>query len=288
MANSDQWRIPGGVYHVMNRGNRKCPIFEDDRDRKRFVRLLIEAAIKHRVEVQIGTQMVTHFHLTVCTPDGNLPDFMQELEGPFARYSNWRHGRVGHLFQGPFRRVLIESDLQLFIVAAYIFGNPVVGKYVDRPEQWKWSTYAATVGLAPTPSYLSTSWVQALFPSDSLDASRSILKRCIDAPDQILAYLQADDPETEAAVRSYIAERRHLIDQPCPFGMLIRPPLVELFKTNQTRLEVAIAIRQAHEKHGYKLAEIARHLGIHRATASKMYRSRLGVVGPVVKNARRR
>src|SRR5690348_10750838 len=106
MAESDRWRIPGGVYHVMNRGNRQCPIFEDDRDRKRFLRLLIEAKKKFGVEILMGTQQRTHFHVGVCTPRGNLPEFMQDFEGRFAKYSNWRHGRAGHLFQGPYRRVL--------------------------------------------------------------------------------------------------------------------------------------------------------------------------------------
>lgn len=258
----------------MNRGNRKSRIYEDERDRRRFVRFLIEAKCKHGVEIMIGTQMGTHFHLALCTPRGNLPEFMQDLEGRYAKFSNWRHGRVGHLFQGPYRRVLIENDLHLFIVAAYIFDNPVDAHYVEHPEDWKWSTYAATAGLAPVPGYLSISWVKTLFPSATLAASQSLLRRCIDDPQQIISYIEAVDPTTEAAIRSYIAERRRLIAQPCSWQTLIRPPIEQLVSPQDDRHTLIAAIRLAHDTHGYKLAEIARFLGLHRSTVSKLHRSR--------------
>ena len=111
MARKLRPRIHGGIYHVMNRGNRKAPIFEDDRDRKRFTWLLIEAAKEYGVEIQCGTQMRTHFHLVVLTPHANISEFMQQFEGRFARYINWRYNRVGHLFQGPFRSVVVENDV---------------------------------------------------------------------------------------------------------------------------------------------------------------------------------
>ncbi len=69
--------------------------------------------------------MVNHFHLVVVTPHGNLSEFMEQLEGRFARYSNWRHGSVGHLFQGRFRDVVIEHDIHLLIALCYVFLNPV-------------------------------------------------------------------------------------------------------------------------------------------------------------------
>ena len=47
--------------------------------------------------------MLNHFHLVLTTLYGKLSEFMAQLEGRFARYSNWRHANVGHLFQGRFR-----------------------------------------------------------------------------------------------------------------------------------------------------------------------------------------
>jgi REP element-mobilizing transposase RayT len=263
--------IAGATYHVMNRGNRKVPIYEDERDRKRFNRLLIQAKTKYHVDVLCGTQQVTHFHAIVTTPHANLSEFMQHWEGEYAKYSNWRHGRVGHLFQGPFRRVMIQNDLQLFTAAWYVFTNPVAGGMVRRPEQWKWSTYAATAGLAPLPEYLSIDWLETLLPAESLKASQELLRRCMAAPYPIGAYLDAVNPTCQAALRSYTFERLQSIPQPCSYRTLMRPSLDELFQQHQRPEARAEAIRVAHETHGYKLAEIARCLGVHRATASQIY-----------------
>ena len=271
MAHSGLTDIPGATFHVMNRGNRKCRIFEDDRDRKRFNRILVETLEQYTVELLAGAQMSTHFHAVVSTPLGNLSDFMERLEGRFARFSNWRHGRVGHLFQGPFKRVVIQSDLHLFTAAHYVFMNPVAGGYVSRPEEWKWCTYAATIGTAPLPSYVSVDWVRTLFPSSSLEASQAMLRHCMEDSQPLLSYVQAVEPTSEAAIRSFISDSRHLIDQPCPYRLLMRPALAELFPVKDGS-QLAETIRVAHETHGYRLAEIASCMHLHRASISRIYR----------------
>ncbi len=177
----------------MNRGNRRALIFEDDRDRKRFVSLLIQFLRSFEVELLVGCLMGNHFHLIVTTPLGNLSWFMQQLEGQFATYSNWRHQRVGHLFQGRFRGVLIESDLHLLIAACYVFVNPVVAGLCDRPEQWKWSTYSSTAGITSAPEYLSLNWVSELFQSASLEACQRLFRKLMDQAHPVQSYLaQAD------------------------------------------------------------------------------------------------
>ena len=149
----------------MNRGNRKAPIFEDDRDRRRFLRILVEEQERYAVKLLAGCQMGNHFHCALTTPNGNLSDFMEQLESRFARYSNWRHGRIGHLFQGRFRDVMIEHDIHLLIALCYIFLQSGERRLSSHDQSdYKWSTYAATVGLAPLPSYLSIDWLEALFP----------------------------------------------------------------------------------------------------------------------------
>jgi putative transposase len=271
MARGEDCNIPGGTFHVMNRGNRKGPIFEDERDRKRFTRLLLEAAARYHVEMLIAEQMGTHFHAVVSTPNGNLSEFMRQFEGEFAKYSNWRHGRVGHLFQGPFRCVLIENDVHLFIAASYIFDNPLEAGYVSRREDWKWSTYAATVGLAPLPGYLSVGWVERLFPTESLAASQALMRRCLDDPQQVLAFLNSIDSQLTSAASFYITEGRKVLPQPSTYRTLTRPPLEVLFVAGQSRLERRSTIQLAHEVHGYKLAEIASCLGLHPTAVSKIY-----------------
>ena len=263
--------IPGATYHVMNRGNRKARIFEDDRDRNRFTELFVEAAAKYGVEILVVQQMDTHFHAVVTTPRGNLSEFMRQFQSEFARYSNWRHGRVGHLFQRRFRRVIVENDVHLFIAVAYVFDNPVKSGLVSRPEDWKWGTYAATVGLAPVADYLSLEWIETLFPAETLVESQAKLRQCVESPMRVLSYLEVCDATSEAAIRSFISERFHLAAQPCRYEHLVRTPLDLLFSSGQTRAELSAAIQVAHEKYGYKIAEIARHIRMRPTTVSKIY-----------------
>ena len=68
------------------------------------------------------------------------------LNGRFAQYSNWRHARTGHLFEGRFEPILIETNLYLRAATGYVLMNPVEAGSVDAPADWKWSSYRATVG----------------------------------------------------------------------------------------------------------------------------------------------
>jgi REP element-mobilizing transposase RayT len=262
--------IHGGTYHVMNRGNRKALIFHDDRDRRRFTRILIESADEHEVEILGGTQMGTHFHLVITTPHANVPVFMQHLEGRFADYINARHGFTGHLFQGPYVGVVIESDIHLFTAMWYVFDNPCKAGLCERFEDWPWSTYAATVGVRPVPSYLSIDWLQTLFPADSLEQSQRLFRQCMEDPDPIDAYLFAVDPACEAAVRSFISERLRGMSQPFSYREAVRPSLTQLFGPNQSKQERNSIIRSAKISHGYTLAEIANAVQLHPGSVSRI------------------
>lgn len=263
--------IHGGTYHVMNRGNRKALIFHDNRDRKRFTQLVAATAEEHGVDILGGQQMGTHFHIVLVTPHANVSAFMQQLEGRYAEYINWRHGFVGHLFQGPFVGVVIEDDIHLFTALWYVFSNPCKAGFCQRFEDWPWSTYAATVGLRPVPSYLSIDWVERLFPADSLSASQQLFRRCMEEPDPIRAYLLAVDPTTPAALLSYVAERLSQVRGPFAYRELTRPPLEQLFTKQLTKAERDMTIRSAKMQHGYTLAEIARVVGMNAGSVSRIF-----------------
>jgi putative transposase len=262
----------------MNRGNRKGLIFEDDRARRCFVKILIDELKTFGVHLLAGCQMANHFHLVVTTPHGNLSEFMAQLEGQFARYSNWRYGRLGHLFQGRFLHVVIEHDVHLLIALCYNFLNPVNAALVARPENYKWSTYAATVGLAPMPKYLSTNWLEALFPDCSADEAQQRLRRLMNEEKPVTAYLReqagAVDPEwIRRIVRSYIGENLQLGMLPRTYRSALRSRLPDLFQDSMTSEARASVIYEARVVHGYKLAEIARELRLHPAAVSRIFRA---------------
>jgi len=264
--------IPGGTFHVANRGNRKGRIYEDDHDRVMFDRILAEVKEEYDVDVRCEAQLFTHFHAVVTTPRGNLSDFMERWEGRYAQYYNWRHNRVGHLFQGPFRCTIVEHDLHLFIAVAYLFNNPIESGLVSKPEDWKWSTYAANVGLRRPPAFLSTSWVETLLPTSSLTESQALLRRCMSHARPIEAYLEAVNSDCDVSLRSYISARLKELEQPCSYQKLTRPPLEHLLRKEMTRAELAEAIRVAHETYGYKLKDIAPYAELQPANVSRIYR----------------
>jgi len=277
MARTARANICGGIYHVMNRGNRKMRIFEDDRDRRTFVQILIEEIRTHGVELLGGSQMENHFHLVVATPHGNLSEFMGRLEGRFARYSNWRHKNVGHLFQGRFRDVIIEDDIHLLTALCYVFLNPVSARLVAKPEQYKWSTFAATVGLAALPDYLSIDWLASLFPGSLKDSQRRLHGLMTEAR-PVVAYLQQNETDVDPdavrrVLRSYVGGKLQVATLPRKYRSLLRSSLDELVRAEMSAPLRANAIYEAHVVHGYKLAEIARELRLGQSAVSKIFRS---------------
>lgn len=275
MGRTPRWNIEGGTYHVMNRGNRKQRIFEDDRDRRTFLRILIDEQEVHGVKLLGRCEIDNHFHQVVVTPRGNLSAFMERFEGTFARYSNARHRNVGHLFQGRFRGVVIEHDIHLLTALCYVFLNPVSARLVARPEEYRWSSYAATIGLRPTPKYLQIDWLTDLFPDTSLAESQRCFRTLMTEARPTAAYLEADvDRNTVRRVlHSYVGEQLQLGNLPRLYRSALRAPLSELVHQNMSASSLAAAIHDARVIEGYRLAQIARELRMHPNVVSKIFRS---------------
>lgn len=268
----------GATYHVTNRGNHRESIYIDDRARSRFIRLSIEQQERYGVRKLAGCQMGNHFHEIVTTPNGNLDDYMEQLESQFTKYTNRRRNQTGHLFQGSYRGIPIEHDVQLVIGLCYVFYNPVAAGVVKKPEDYEWSTYAATVGLAPKPGYLSIDWLPVLFPGLTLEQAQRRFHQLMTEGDPLMGYLQ-DHPDAEVdpealkrVVRSYVGEQLQLGMLPRMYRSVLRSSLTELFPDGITAEARRQAIYDAHVMHGYKLAEIARQLRVNPSTISKIYR----------------
>jgi putative transposase len=99
--------------------------------------------------------MPNHYHLLLETPEADLSAGMQEINSRHAMWFNWRYDLDGHLFQGRFNSVLVESETHLLELARYVVLNPVRAGLCDSPAQWVWSSYRSTVGLDPKPDLLT-------------------------------------------------------------------------------------------------------------------------------------
>src|SRR5436190_24346325 len=100
---------PGAIYHVMNRGDRREPIFTDNEDRKRFLACLGERCDKTDWQVHAWCLMANHFQLVVETPRGNLVAGMKWFLGTYTARFNRRHKLFGHLFSGRYKAVVVDG-----------------------------------------------------------------------------------------------------------------------------------------------------------------------------------
>jgi len=124
---SRQLRIeyPGAIWHVTSRGNERRDIFRDDDDRHRFLRLLGKVVVIRRWNLHAWVLMANHYHLLIETPEIGLSRGVKWLNQRYAQAFNERHGRVGHLFQGRFKSVLVQREGHLLELLRYIVLNPV-------------------------------------------------------------------------------------------------------------------------------------------------------------------
>ena len=170
----------GEYYHIFNRGVGKKIIFKDDRDRIRFLFLIlyfqaennfpqisriVSLYVKHRVfdtgtdikndiikerfvELSSFTLMPNHFHLIVKeTKEGGMGKYMQRVLNSYSKYFNTRYGVSGHLFQGPYKAVHVEDDEQLLYLSAYIHLNPKeLNEWSKKEDIFPWSSYQDYIG----------------------------------------------------------------------------------------------------------------------------------------------
>lgn len=160
MARKPRIHLPGGIYHVILRGNGGQVVFLTDADRCRFFLLLQEGGCRFGYRVHAFCCMTNHIHLVVQAGEIPLSRSMQNLSFRYTRWINGREKRSGHLFQGRYQAILVDRDAYLLELSRYIHLNPVRAGLVARPEEYPWSSYRAYLGQETLP-WLTTDWVLA-------------------------------------------------------------------------------------------------------------------------------
>jgi REP element-mobilizing transposase RayT len=107
MARPLRIEFPGAIYHITSRGNAQAAIFADDRVREELLGVLGDAVSRFHWLCHAYCLMDNHYHLLIETPEPNLSLGMRQLNGVYTQRFNRRHGRVGHLFQGRFKAILV-------------------------------------------------------------------------------------------------------------------------------------------------------------------------------------
>jgi len=166
MARPLRIEISGGLYHVTSRGDRREDIYFSDDDRHTWLEVFSQVCERFNWVCHTYCQMTNHYHIVVETPEGNLSQGMRQLNGVYTQSVNRAHGRVGHVFQGRFKGILVEKDAYLLELSRYVVLNPVRAGMVADSRDWPWSSYRATLGEKAVPKWLETDWVLGQFAAD--------------------------------------------------------------------------------------------------------------------------
>jgi REP element-mobilizing transposase RayT len=149
----------GATHHVVAKAVAGQELVLDDYDRRSLWARLGRTIVKYRWNCLAYCLLDTHFHLLVETPEPNLGIGMQWLCGRYGQAFNNRHSRYGAVFGHRYYSAVISTDRHLASAIVYVLLNPVRAGIVGRPEEWQWSSYAATVGLERPPSFLDVAGV---------------------------------------------------------------------------------------------------------------------------------
>ena len=171
MARKPRIHLPGGLYHVILRGNGGQPVFLTDKDRYRFYLLLQEGTCRFGYRVHAFCLMTNHIHLAIQAGEIPLSRGMQNLSFRYTRWINWREKRTGHLFQGRYKAVLVDGDSYLLELVRYIHLNPVRAGMVKEPEEYPWTGHNAYLEKEVLP-WLTTEPMLARF-GKAVDKARA-------------------------------------------------------------------------------------------------------------------
>lgn len=269
--------FPDALYHITARGDRREDIFDDDVDRRLFLEILERVIGRFNWVCHAWCLMDNHYHLLIQTPDGNLSKGMRQLNGVYTQASNRRHRRVGHLFQGRFKSILVDGDAYLLELSRYVVLNPVRAGMVKSPEDWAWSSYRASVGLESAPAWLSTDGVlshfagrrslarqrYARFVSEGMHASSPW--------QEVKGQVFLGDEKFVRGMQARIGGGRDDVQIPKTQRRPLPPSLTEIAEREPDR---NAAIRAAHATGAYSYQQIANHFGLHFTTVGRIVRAK--------------
>jgi REP element-mobilizing transposase RayT len=154
MARQLRIQYPGAVYHITCRGNARQDIYKDNKDRKAFLEILTESQKIYSIIIYSYVLMSNHYHLLIETPKGNISDYMRHLNMRYTSHYNRRHKKVGHVFQGRYKGILVDKETYLTMLSRYIHLNPVrirgmksmtYKEKIQYLSKYKWSSLSGYI-----------------------------------------------------------------------------------------------------------------------------------------------
>jgi len=272
MARQLRIEFAGALYHVTSRGNAQEAIYRNDEDRKKFLTVLNITCNRFNWYCHAYCLMDNHFHLLIETNTPTLSLGMKFLNGTYTQYFNRIHKRVGHVYQGRFKGILVEKDGYLLELSRYIVLNPVRARMVRTAKDWPWSSYRAMVGINEPPLCLTTDWLLAGFGKrrkkaqqgykDFIHQGKNQPSPWEELKNQI--YLGSDDFVEQMQCK--LEPEQSLKDIPKPQK---QAPMRSLEYYQQRYSIRNVAMAKAYLAGHYTLENVGSHFGVSYATVSR-------------------
>ena len=271
MARPLRIEYPSAFYHITSRGNERRLIFQAKKDYERFIGYLESSTERYGALIHCFCLMPNHYHLLLETPRGNLQAILHHLNTAYTNYFNKRTKRVGHLFQGRYRAILVEKDSYALELSRYIHLNPVRGKLVDHPLRYPWSSYLAYTEKTEGWDWLRTSFVLDQISSNRRRAQRKYREYIKDGIDE-----EPSDPLEKVVASTLLGSERFMNwvrekwidrlashrDLPALKKLSLRPDLGTILKESEKRFgrgvieSRRVAMYLSHRLSGRLLGEI--------------------------------
>ena len=261
----------GALYHVTSRGDRQEDIYEDDTDRVMYLNVLSEVCDRFNWVCHAYCLMSNHYHLLIETPDANLSKGMRYLNGVYTQRFNRSKGRVGHVYQGRYKAILVEKQSYLVELARYIVLNPVRAEMVRFAIDWSWSSYRATVGQVEAPAWLNVDWLLASFSLKKKDAIKLYKQFIVDGNTQSSPWKSLRN-QVYLGNDKFVEDMMLLVDGNKELSEIpssqrrVKPDLIKNYEMKYSDRNLAIV--KAYESGGYTLKEIGKYFGLHYSTIS--------------------
>ena len=220
--------------------------------------------------------MDNHYHLLIQTPDGNLSKGMRQLNGVYIQASNRRHKRVGHLFQGRFKAILVDGDAYLLELSRYVVLNPVRARMTRKPDSWPWSSYRACMGMEIAPDWLAADGLLALFAKRRSLAQERYAQFVLEgikakSPwDDLKGQVFLGDEGFVKRMQAMLQTENTDVQIPLAQRRPLAPPLAEIELQAADRKS---AIKAAHATGAYSYQQIADHFEMHFTTVGRIVRA---------------
>jgi REP element-mobilizing transposase RayT len=200
MPRKPRLHVPGGIYHVILRGNGRQAIFFDTDDRERWNSQLQTGLKRYGHRLHAYCWMTNHVHMAVQCAEAPLCDLMRHVASGYARETNRKYGRSGHLFERRHRALLLNDDTYLIELVRYIHHNPLRAGMVEDLGAYRWSSHGAYL-TGNSPAWLTTRLVLSAF-APTTAAARAMYRSYMETPgsDEMSTRLRAGDPEDDRLI----------------------------------------------------------------------------------------